>query len=61
MYVKPIKIGDIEIENNIFLAPMAGITDKAYRIICKEHGAGLVYTEMISSKAIFYNDEKQKC
>ena len=60
MYVKPIKIGDIEIENNIFLAPMAGITDKAYRIICKEHGAGLVYTEMISSKAIFYNDEKTK-
>ena len=60
MYVKPINIGNVKIENNIFLAPMAGITDKAYRIICKEHGAGLVYTEMISSKAIFYNDEKTK-
>ena len=60
MYVKPINIGNVKIANNIFLAPMAGITDKAYRIICREHGAGLVYTEMVSSKAIFYNDEKTK-
>ena len=60
MYVKHINIGNVKIANNIFLAPMAGITDKAYRIICREHGAGLVYTEMVSSKAIFYNDEKTK-
>ena len=58
MYLKPIKIGNIVIENNIFLAPMAGVTDKAYRNICKEYGAGLVYTEMVSSKAIFHNDKK---
>ncbi len=60
MYLKKLKIGNHEIENNIFLAPMAGITDKAYRIICKEKGAGLVCTEMISSKAIYHNDSKTK-
>lgn len=60
MYIKPIKIGNVVLENNIFLAPMAGITDLAFRKICKEFGAGLVYTEMISSKAIFYDDSKTK-
>lgn len=54
------KIGNVEIKNNVFLAPMAGITDLAYRSICKEFGAGLVYTEMISAKGIYYNDEKTK-
>lgn len=54
------KIGNVEIKNNVFLAPMAGITDLAYRMICKEFGAGLVYTEMISAKGIYYNDEKTK-
>ena len=39
MYYKKIKIGNYEIENNIYLAPMAGITDKPYRMICKEMGA----------------------
>ncbi|MBE5821691.1 MAG: tRNA dihydrouridine synthase DusB [Clostridiales bacterium] len=52
------KIGNVEIKNNIFLAPMAGITDKAFRKICAEQNAGLVYTEMISSKGIYYNDKK---
>ena len=60
MYLKKIKIGNQEIENNIFLAPMAGITDKPYRMICKDMGAGLVYTEMISSRAIFHDDTKTK-
>ena len=60
MYIKPIKIGNVEIQNNIFLAPMAGITDLPFRILCKEHGAGLVYTEMVSSKGIFYDDSKTK-
>lgn len=60
MYLKPIKLGELEIKNNIFLAPMAGITDIAFRKICKEFGAGLVCTEMVSSKAIFYNDSKTK-
>ena len=44
----------------MFLAPMAGITDKAYRKICQEEGAGLVCTEMISSRAIFHDDNKTK-
>lgn len=60
MYLKKLKIGNVEIENNILLAPMAGITDKSFRMICKEYGAGLVCTEMVSSKGIYYNDDKTK-
>ena len=56
MYIHPIKIGNVEIKNNIFLAPMAGISDMPFRILCKEKGAGLVYTEMVSSKGMFYDD-----
>lgn len=59
MYIKPIQIGDIEIANNIFLAPMAGITDKSFRkIVNKYSNPGLVYTEMVSSRAICYDDQK---
>lgn len=54
------KIGNVETDNNIFLAPMAGITDLPVRLICKEKGAGLVYTEMVSAKALLYGDEKTK-
>ena len=54
------KIGNVDLENNIFLAPMAGITDLPFRLICKENNAGLVYTEMVSSKALLYEDEKTK-
>ncbi len=61
MYIKNLKIGNVELENNILLAPMAGITDLPFRVICKKYSnPGLVYTEMISSKALFYNDEKTK-
>jgi len=60
MYIKKLKIGNVELENNIILAPMAGITDLPFRIICKEFNPGLVVTEMTSSRAIFYNDEKTK-
>lgn len=52
------KIGEIKLKNNVFLAPMAGVTDVSFRIICKEMGVGLLYTEMISSKGLFYNDKK---
>lgn len=52
------KIGTLTLKNNIFLAPMAGITDLPFRIICKKFGAGLVYSEMVSSKALNYNDKK---
>ena len=60
MFINKIKIGNVELENNIFLAPMAGITDLPFRLICKENGAGLVYTEMVSAKALLYGDEKTK-
>jgi len=61
MYVKKLKIGNVELENNILLAPMAGITDLPFRLICKKYSnPGLVYTEMLSSKALYYNDEKTK-
>ena len=60
MYLKKIKIGNVELENNIFLAPMAGITDLPFRTVCKQFGPGLTYTEMVSSKALYYNDEKTK-
>ena len=58
MYLKKLKIGNVELENNLILAPMAGITDLAFRTICKEFGPAMVCTEMVSSKAIFYGDEK---
>lgn len=52
------KIGDIEIKNPIVLAPMAGVSDSAFRRIAKEMGAGLVVAEMVSDKAIFYGSQK---
>ena len=58
MYLKKLKIGNVELDNNIILAPMAGITDLPFRKLCKENGCGLVETEMVSAKAIYYNDEK---
>lgn len=51
------KISNLEFGNNVFLAPMAGVTDIIFRGICKEMGCGLVYTEMVSSKALFYGSE----
>lgn len=59
MYIKKLKIGNLELENNLILAPMAGVTDLPFRIICKKYGnPGLVCNEMVSSKAITYQDEK---
>ena len=52
------KIGDIEIKNNIVLAPMAGICNSAFRKIIKEMGCGLIYCEMVSDKALVYNSKK---
>ena len=50
-------IGDVKLPGNIFLAPMAGVTDLPFRLLCKEQGASLVYTEMLSAKAMHYGDE----
>lgn len=52
------KIGGIEFSSNVFLAPMAGVTDKPFRILCKELDCGFVYTEMISSKGLYYSSLK---
>lgn len=51
-------IGDIKLDNKVSLAPMAGITDVTFRTICKEMGVGLLYTEMVSCKGLYYNDKK---
>lgn len=50
-------IGNLEFKSNVFLAPMAGVTDIAFRGLCVEMGCGLVYTEMVSAKGLFYNSE----
>ncbi len=52
------KIGSVEIKNPIALAPMAGVTDLPFRLLCKEMGCGLLYTEMISAKGLLYENEK---
>ena len=54
------KIGNIELKNNLILAPMAGVTDLPFRLIVEKFNPGLVCTEMVSSKALFYGDEKTK-
>lgn len=51
-----LKIGNVELENNLILAPMAGVTDLPFRLLCKEQGCGLMYTEMVSAKAILYKN-----
>ena len=52
------KIGDVAISNPLILAPMAGVTDLPFRLLCREYGAGLLYTEMVSAKAISYDNKK---
>ena len=52
------KIGNVEIKNNVVLAPMAGVCNSAFRRIIKEQGCGLLYAEMVSDKALIYNNEK---
>lgn len=55
-----LQIGNIKLKNNVVLAPMAGITDLPFRLLCIEQGVGLVYTELISAKGLFYNSNKTK-
>lgn len=51
------KIGNLVLESNVFAAPLAGVSDSAFRQICREHGAAAVYTEMVSAKALSYKNE----
>jgi len=53
-------IGNIEVKNPVFLAPMAGVTDWAYRTVCAELGAGVTVTEMVSTRALVYQDQKSR-
>lgn len=52
------KIANLVLPNNVFLAPMAGVTDMPFRFICREMGAGLVYTEMVSGKGLYYENQR---
>ena len=54
------KIGNVQLDNEVFLSPMAGVTDLPFRTICKEKGCGMLYTEMINAKALSYDDENTK-
>ena len=54
------QIGSVTIDSKLALAPMAGVTDAAFRQICSELGAGYTYTELISSKALVYQDKKTR-
>lgn len=55
--MEQLKIGNVELENNLILAPMAGVCDLPFRLLCKEQGAGLLCMEMVSAKGIYYNNK----
>lgn len=55
--MRQLKIGDVTLDNPIILAPMAGVTDLSFRLLCREQGAGLVCMEMVSAKAIYYQNK----
>ena len=55
--IQTLKIGDVSLKNNLILAPMAGVTDLPFRLLCKEQGAGLLCMEMVSAKAIYFNNK----
>ncbi len=57
-YLHPLQIGGVTLENNVLMAPMAGISDLPFRLLCREQGAGLVTMEMSSAKAICYGNRK---
>lgn len=57
MQIKPIKIGNIEVPNNVFFAPLAGYSDAAMRVIAYNLGAGLTFTEMVSAKGMYYSPD----
>lgn len=53
-----IQIGNLKLEKNVFLAPLAGVTDLSFRLTCRKYGCPFTYTEMVSAKALYYNDKK---
>ena len=57
-YLHELQIGSVTTPNNVWLGPMAGVTDLPFRLLCREQGAGAVCMEMVSAKAITYRNEK---
>lgn len=55
--MRQLRIGNVTLENTYILGPMAGVTDLPFRLLCKEQGAGLLCMEMVSAKAILYNNK----
>ena len=55
--MKVLKIGNVVLENNLVLAPMAGVCDLPFRVLCKQQGAGLLCMEMVSAKGIYYRNK----
>lgn len=60
MNMPELQIGNVKLENDLILGPMAGVTDLPFRLLCKEHGAGLLCMEMVSAKGIMYNNKNTK-
>lgn len=60
MFDKPIQIGNLKTRNNVFFAPLAGYTNYPFRLLCKEYGTGLCFTEMVSAKGLKYGSENTK-
>ena len=60
MKPKPVMIGTVKLNIPVALGPMAGVTDLPFRLLCKEQGCGLVCTEMVSAKAIYYRNKNTK-
>ncbi len=58
--MRTLRIGNVETDNPFILAPMAGVTDRPFRMLCREQGCGLAYTEMVSAKAILYKNRNTK-
>src|SRR3989338_2952600 len=58
MFIRPLKVGDITLENNLMLSPLAGITDIVFRVIAKRYGCGLVFSEMINSNGVLHGGVK---
>ncbi|MBQ7677216.1 MAG: tRNA dihydrouridine synthase DusB [Lachnospiraceae bacterium] len=58
--IRPLSIGNVTLENNLILGPMAGVCDAPFRLLCREQGAGLVCMEMISAKALFFKNKKTR-
>ena len=57
---RSLQIGTVKVDGILALGPMAGVTDLPFRCLCKEQGAGLIYTEMVSAKGILYNNKNSK-